>query len=123
LRTPVSIIRANAETLLGGALDDKAAAPKLILGLHRNAERLARIVTDLLDLSRLDAGVYRIEPRPVDLAPAAQQAVAAVESKAQEKGIAIALEVDSHVVSADTAALDQVLVNLLDNAVKYTQNG
>ncbi|HEU0037491.1 MAG TPA: histidine kinase dimerization/phospho-acceptor domain-containing protein, partial [Kofleriaceae bacterium] len=55
LRTPVAVIRANAETLLAGAKDDPVMAPKLIDGLHRNAERLARILADLLDLSRLDA--------------------------------------------------------------------
>src|SRR5215475_1568767 len=60
LRTPVAVIRANAETLLAGAKDDPQIAVKLIDGLHRNAERLARILTDLLDLSRLDAGVYRL---------------------------------------------------------------
>ena len=61
LRTPVAVIRANAETLLAGAKDDPAMARKLIDGLHRNAERLARILADLLDLSRLDAGQYRLE--------------------------------------------------------------
>jgi two-component system phosphate regulon sensor histidine kinase PhoR len=123
LRTPVSIIRANAETLLGGAMDDPKVAPKLVDGLHRNAERLARIVTDLLDLSRLDAGLYRIESRPVDVAAAAASAVAAVEPKAQGKQIAIAVDVAAASAMADGEALDQVLVNLLDNAVKYTQAG
>ena len=123
LRTPVSIIRANAETLLGGAMDDPKVAPKLVDGLHRNAERLARIVTDLLDLSRLDAGLYRIESRPVDLSAAAANAVAAVEPKAQGKQINIAVEVPQQSAMADGEALDQVLVNLLDNAVKYTQSG
>ena len=61
LRTPVAVIRANAETLIAGAKDDPQMAPKLIDGLHRNAERLARILADLLDLSRLDAGQYRLE--------------------------------------------------------------
>ena len=61
LRTPVAVIRANAETLIAGAKDDPVMAGKLIDGLHRNAERLARILADLLDLSRLDAGQYRLE--------------------------------------------------------------
>ena len=65
LRTPVAVIRANAETLLAGAKDDPQMAAKLIDGLHRNAERLARILADLLDLSRLDAGQYRLELAPV----------------------------------------------------------
>ena len=63
LRTPVAVIRANAETLLAGAKDDPVMSTKLIDGLHRNAERLARILADLLDLSRLDAGQYRSSSR------------------------------------------------------------
>jgi two-component system, OmpR family, phosphate regulon sensor histidine kinase PhoR len=123
LRTPVSIIRANAETLLGGAMDDPKAAPKLVDGLHRNAERLARIVTDLLDLSRLDDGLYRIEAVPVDVAQAIAEAVADVEPKAQGKQIAITVDAGALSASCDPKALDQILVNLLDNAVKYTQAG
>ena len=68
LRTPVAVIRANAETLIAGASKDPVMGPKLIDGLHRNAERLARIIADLLDLSRLDAGQYRLETSPVDVA-------------------------------------------------------
>ena len=67
LRTPVAVIRANAETLLAGAKDDPQMATKLIDGLHRNAERLARILADLLDLSRLDAGQYRLELAPTSV--------------------------------------------------------
>jgi signal transduction histidine kinase len=55
------VIRANAEILQSGGKDDPAFAGRLIDGLHRNAERLARIIGDLLDLSRLDAGQYRLE--------------------------------------------------------------
>ena len=124
LRTPVSIIRVNAETLSGGALDDPRFAHKLLDGLHRNAERLTRILTDLLDLSRLDAAQYRIELAPVDLAAAARQAAASVEPEASDKDISIAVDVPAALTgSGDAKALDQVLVNLLDNAVKYTPAG
>src|SRR5205814_7353518 len=75
LRTPVAVIRANAETLLAGAKDDPVIAPKLIDGLHRNAERLARILADLLDLSRLDAGQYRLELSSVPVRPVIEQSL------------------------------------------------
>jgi two-component system phosphate regulon sensor histidine kinase PhoR len=121
LRTPVSVIRANAETLQAGAKDDPAFAGKLIDGLHRNAERLARIIADLLDLSRLEAGQYRIERAPVEVLPAAQQAVAALERNAAAKQVSLQIEVAPELrVTGDAKALDQILVNLIDNAIKYT---
>jgi two-component system, OmpR family, phosphate regulon sensor histidine kinase PhoR len=120
LRTPVAVIRANAETLSAGAKRDPEMAAKLIDGLHRNAERLARILADLLDLSRLDAGHYRLDASAVDVAAAVSQAVAAVEPLIKQRNCSIHIEVESKIqVRADAKALDQVLVNLIDNAVKY----
>jgi two-component system phosphate regulon sensor histidine kinase PhoR len=122
LRTPVAVIRANAETLLAGAKDDPQIAPKLIDGLHRNAERLARILADLLDLSRLDAGQYRLELAPVAVRAVTEQSLSAVETQAQQRGILVEVAVpDAISVRADAKALDQILVNLIDNAVKYTR--
>ena len=122
LRTPVSVIRANAETLLSGAKDDPAFAGRLIDGLHRNAERLARILADLLDLSRLEAGQYRLEPAPAALAAAAQQAASALEIKATAREVAVVVELAPELRAlADAKALDQILVNLIDNAIKYTR--
>jgi len=124
LRTPVSVIRANAETLVSGALDDPRFASRMLEGVHRNAERLARILADLLDLSRLEAGQYRIELAPVDVAAAVEQALESVETPAASKQIAIEVDVDDGVaVAADAKALDQILINLIDNAVKYTPAG
>src|SRR3954462_942233 len=85
LRTPVAVIRANAETLLAGAKDDPQMATKLIDGLHRNAERLARILADLLDLSRLDAGQYRLELASSSLKAVTEQSLTAVEPQAQAR--------------------------------------
>lgn len=124
LRTPVAVIRANAETLLGGANQDPAIATKLIEGLHRNAERLARILADLLDLSRLDAGQYRLELVATPVATSVEQALTAVEPAIAQRGVAVEIAIDKQlVVCADTKALDQILVNLIDNAVKYTSPG
>jgi two-component system, OmpR family, phosphate regulon sensor histidine kinase PhoR len=120
LRTPVAVIRANAETLSAGAKRDPEMASRLIDGLHRNAERLARILADLLDLSRLDAGHYRLDISDVNLRSAVEQAVAAVEPLTKQKHCTINVDVDADLmVRADSKALDQVLVNLIDNAVKY----
>jgi two-component system phosphate regulon sensor histidine kinase PhoR len=122
LRTPVAVIRANAETLLAGAAADPVMGPKLIDGLHRNAERLARIIADLLDLSRLDAGQYRLELSRVPLGAITEQALTGVEPQSTARGVQIQVEIpDDLAVTADPKALDQILVNLLDNAVKYTK--
>jgi two-component system phosphate regulon sensor histidine kinase PhoR len=122
LRTPVAVIRANAETLMAGAKDDPKMAPKLIDGLHRNAERLARILADLLDLSRLDAGQYRLDISPVEVKAVTEQSLSAVETQAQQRGVTVEVAVPPALsVKADPKALDQILVNLIDNGVKYTR--
>lgn len=114
------MIRANAETLQGGAKRDPEMSAKLIDGLHRNAERLARILADLLDLSRLDAGHYRLDLGSVPLHSAIEQAATAVEPLVKQRGCRVVIDADTDLhVRADAKALDQVLVNLIDNAVKY----
>jgi len=122
LRTPVAVIRANAETLLAGAKDDPVMAQRLMDGLHRNAERLARILADLLDLSRLDAGQYRLDIGSVGVRAAIDQALTAVETQAGARGVTVDVQIPERLaVRADPKALDQILVNLIDNAVKYTR--
>ena len=122
LRTPVAVIRANAETLQAGAKNDPLMSTKLIDGLHRNAERLARILADLLDLSRLDAGQYRMELGATSVKAVTEQSLTAVEPQALARKISVMVEVPEKLsVKADAKALDQILVNLIDNGVKYTQ--
>ncbi len=124
LRTPVSIIRANTETLLDGAMDESEVARGLLEALERNAERLGSLISELLDLSRLDAGHYALEPAPVHLAEAASHVLASLEQAVLKKHLRVLNEVspDAQVV-ADSKALEQVLLNLLDNALKYTPAG
>jgi len=124
LRTPVSIIRANAETLLDGALDDPERARSFVEALHRNSERLSRIISDLLDLSRVEAGRYQFEMVNVPLDHAVARAAEAVQPKADSRRVAIELSVPpAHSAWADAKALDQILLNLLDNSIKYTPEG
>ena len=124
LRTPVSIIRANSETLLDGAMSDPVYGPALLEALHRNAERLSRLIDDLLDLARLEADRYQLESDEVSVQAAVRKAVDAVERVAQAKDIRVDVDVDPALrVRADEKALDQILVNYLDHAVKYTLAG
>ncbi|MCB9561316.1 MAG: PAS domain-containing sensor histidine kinase [Kofleriaceae bacterium] len=124
LRTPVSIIRANAETLISGAKDDPRIADRLIDGMHRNAERLTRILADLLDLSRLEAGQYGLELAAVSARAAVTQATASLADGAAARGVTVTADIAPDLqVQADPIALDQVLVNLIDNATKYNDKG
>jgi two-component system phosphate regulon sensor histidine kinase PhoR len=124
LRTPVAAIRAAAETLLGGAVDDPAAARRFVEIVARHAERLARLTEDLLDLSRLESRQWRFELASVDAAQIAGQAVELLATAAREKGLSISTEVPVGAsVRADPRALEQVLVNFVENAVKYTSEG
>ncbi len=124
LRTPVAAIRAAAETLLAGALDEPAAARGFVDIVARHAERLSRLTQDLLDLSRIESRQWSFELAPIDAAEVAAQAVELLAPAAREKGLRISAEVPAGVrVQADARALEQVLVNLVENAVKYTVEG
>jgi two-component system phosphate regulon sensor histidine kinase PhoR len=124
LRTPVAAIRAAAETLLGGAVDDPAGARQFVEIVARQAERLARLTEDLLDLSRLESRQWSFDLAPVDAAAVSTQAVELLAPTAGDKGLELSAEVPlGATVRADARALEQVLVNLLDNAVKYTAQG
>ncbi len=124
LRTPVAAIRGAAETLLAGALDQPGAARGFVEIVARQAERLGRLTQDLLDLSRLESRQWRFDIAPVDLAALARQVVELHAPAAEKKGLALRVEVPPGLqVRGDGRALEQVLVNLVDNAVKYTPTG
>lgn len=124
LRTPITAIRGYAETLKAGALADASNAPKMVDIIHRQSERLSELVEDLLELSRIDAKQIQLAQVPIDLAQAAQRASEAIRPKAQAKDIGVEIAVPAGLVAvADLRALEQVLLNLLDNAVKYTGPG
>ncbi|RAL24857.1 hypothetical protein DL240_01210 [Lujinxingia litoralis] len=117
LRTPVAVIQANSETLLSGALDDPDAARTFTRGIHRNAERLTRLIADLLDIARLEAEQANLAPRPLGARAAVLEAREALHAA---DDVSFSLEIDPKLtVLADPRALDQVLVNLLDNAIKH----
>ena len=124
LRTPVSVIRLNAETLLDGALEKPEIARKFLEAQMRNADRLSALVSDLLEISRIEAGTYAIQSDHIPVAPVVERTIDSVERLAQEKNLTIETDTpDNLAVWGDAHALEQVLVNLVDNAVKYTPSG
>ena len=124
LRTPAAVIRANAETLLSGAIEDEVMGPKLLKALDRNAERLALILSDLLDLARLDAGQSHLEPIDLLLPDYLQHAVETLTPQALKRGVTIEIAPDEQTrLHADPHALQQILLNLIENAIKYSPPG
>ena len=124
LRTPVTAIRAAAETLLEGGIELPGQAREFVQMIARHADRLSRLTEDLLDLSRLETGAFRPQLGPIQLAPLADSVLDLFRDRAAEKGIALQADVPERLrANADRRALEQVLVNLLDNAVKFTPQG
>ena len=124
LRTPVTAIRAAAETLLDGGLQLPDQARDFVQMIARHADRLTRLTDDLLDLSRLETGAWEPQLGPVQLAPLADSVLELFRGRAEEKSIVLQADVPERLrANADRRALEQILVNLLDNAVKFTPRG
>ena len=124
LRTPIAVIRANAETLADGALEDPKHAKVFVDAMARQAERLGNLVADLLDISRIEAGRYDLVTEPIALDDVCERALANVRDQMQRANIDIdvALPPDCRVL-ADGVALEQILTNLLENAIRYGGDG
>lgn len=124
LRTPLTSIRGYAETLLDGALDDEKHRRNFVETIRDQSGRLSAIVADLLSLAELErAGA---EPRlsSFDLREVVSGQVASFHPSAERAGLALDLEAGGSVsVSADRVRIEQVVANLLDNALKYTEHG
>lgn len=127
LKTPLSSIKAYTETLLDGALLDEAVNLRFLRRIDEQADRLGRLIQDLLSLARLESGRDVFEHAPLAIREAVGRCVEAHRTRAESKGLSYRLvwnggEDDAQVL-ADEEAIRQVLDNLIDNAVKYTPEG
>ncbi|MEM9696827.1 MAG: ATP-binding protein [Myxococcota bacterium] len=121
LRTPIAVIQANAETLLGGALEDGGPfAHRFVDAIFRNADRLSQLIAELLDLSRIEAGELKLSREPVSLRDTVEGVVQALGAKIGDRGTEVHVEVSPRMrVVGDHTAIEQVITNFIDNAIKY----
>ncbi|MBI2898528.1 MAG: PAS domain-containing protein [Deltaproteobacteria bacterium] len=126
LRTPIAAVRSAAETLRRAIETRPEAAADFIDIIERNTARLHRLVEDLLDLSRIESRELRLTVEAVDVRAIAAHVVSLLGPSAERRGVSLRVEVPDGVrpARADRRALEQVLSNLVDNAVKYgAENG
>jgi len=125
LRTPLTAIHGYVETLLGGALEEPGNARRFLEIVHRQTERLGRLIDDLTDLSNIELGKVTLRLAPTLLDEVIDSALAVVLPRARTQGVAINVAVPAGLppVEADHDRLAQILINLVDNAVKYTPRG
>ena len=124
IRTPMTGVVGFANLLAGTALT--AEQREYVDGIRSSGEALLTLINDILDFSKIEAGKLELESRPFELRPAVEKAVALFTVRAQEKGLRLSLTIDPRVpagISGDAGRLRQVLINLLGNAVKFTEAG
>jgi two-component system phosphate regulon sensor histidine kinase PhoR len=124
-KTPLTAIQGFAETLLSGALDDKANRERFVEIIREHAWRLARLTDDLLKLSRIEAGRLELELRSIRAEELVNSCVETARLNAKARGLEIHVDLPENppAIRGDGVQLGEVLQNLLDNAVQYTPSG
>lgn len=125
LKTPLTSIKGFIETLLDGALQDPAKSQSFLKMMQEDTERLSRLINDLLELSRIESGMDALKLSPLAMTQEAEKALRMIQSKIEEKKITVQNKIAPTLkpVLADPDRLKQVLLNLLDNAIKFNREG
>jgi two-component system phosphate regulon sensor histidine kinase PhoR len=125
LRTPIASLKALGETLHEGAIDQPSVARDFVGKMNVEVDRLAQMVQEMGELSRIESGEAPLQKAPVDVADVAARAAERLKSQADRAGLQVKLDIASGLpsVSADQARIEQVLVNLIHNAIKFTPPG
>lgn len=125
LKTPLTTIKSYTETLLDGAMDDKDLTCNFLQVIDSEAERMARLVRDLLQLSNLDFHQSKWNKKAVDLKEIIEETILKldVSAKNKEQGIDVNFNSNTTIIYADKDRIGQVILNLLSNSIKYTPKG
>lgn len=125
LRTPLTSIKGFIETLLDGAMEDPDTARRFLQIIQKEANRLERLISDLLDLSRIESGHIELKKRPTNLARLAESVHTVLKRQSDAKGLTVEVTIPEEFpeVMADADLLRQVFMNLIDNSIKYTPSG
>lgn len=120
LRTPISNVFVTVEALRNGAASDPKVSDRFFQNVEDETKRLSRLINDLLDLGRLEAGVTLLEKQNLQLNSLISRAVRAVESRMQNSRISAQVNVGDLQIQGDSERLLQALLNVLDNAIKHS---
>jgi signal transduction histidine kinase len=120
LRTPISNVLVTVEALRNGAASDPAVSDRFFQNVEDETKRLSRLIGDLLDLGRLEAGVTLLEKQHIQLISLIKRAVRALETRLQNSQICVQVNVADLQIQGDSERLLQALLNLLDNAIKHS---
>lgn len=124
LRTPLTSILAFVETLEDGAIDDKENNRRFLGVIRRNAERMHELIADILELSMIESGNVSIEIKPVRLSNLVNEVFTSLSSKASQREVTLVNEIAGELrATADPVRLEQMLTNLIDNAIKFNRPG
>jgi two-component system phosphate regulon sensor histidine kinase PhoR len=124
LRTPLTSILAFVETLEDGAIEDEENNLRFLGVIRRNAERMHHLINDILELSSIESGKITIEPKRSNLSNSTDEVFTNLSAKAAEKKVKLINEVPKGTsVFADAVRLEQMLTNLIDNAIKFNREG
>ena len=123
LRTPLTSIKGYTETLIEDLAQGRAADPEFLNIILKNSNRLLSLINDLLDLSAIESGADHLHPALIDLKEFSGTVLDALQHNAEKKNTEITLDVKTPQLIADPKRTEQVMVNLVENAIKYCPNG